>query len=90
MVPFNGAILWHVCTGLYTLQSTFCLCFLMHCLYSVYVDHRVSKTIDVGHSFVVEMPDLCTVPVVCTAAKSLPDHFVTDSTFSVEIKVCCQ
>ena len=35
----------------------------------------------------VEMPDLCTVPLVCTMAESVPDHVFHGSTFAIEIKV---
>jgi len=33
------------------------------------------------------MPDLCTIPLTCTAIESLSDCILPNSTFAVEIKV---
>jgi len=59
---------------------------LLHHLCSV-VGHRLPKASDTGCLFALEMPDLCTVPRICTTAESLPRHVLPGSTFAVEIKV---
>jgi len=51
------------------------------------VDHRMSKTLDTGCLFAMEMPDLCTTPLICTTVESVSNHILTGGTFAIEIKV---
>jgi len=47
----------------------------------------MSKTLDKGSLFAVEMPDLCTIPLRCAAMDSVSDCILPGSTFAIEIKV---
>ena len=77
----------HIYAGFLSPISIRTLILLFH-LWSV-VGHRLPKALDMSCLFAVEMPDLCTVPRICTTAESLPYHIFQGSTFAVEIKVCC-